>query len=85
MMVIDCNTATAYALKDIRNYVARRRQIPIVGVIDAGVKAALEYQRSHNKGTIGIFSVWQCLQFLVMKGLQIYGFDKATKRIDHKY
>ena len=46
MIVIACNTATAYAISDIKKFVASTpQQIPVIGVIDAGVKAALEYQR----------------------------------------
>lgn len=53
MMVVACNTATAYALPEIKQYVGP--SIPVVGVIDAGCKAALAYQRK-DPGTIGIFA-----------------------------
>lgn len=57
MIVIACNTATAYALGDIKNYVAQQdKNIPVIGVIDAGTKAALQYQQAHTKGTIGVFA-----------------------------
>lgn len=57
MIVIACNTATAYALGDIKNYVDQQhKNIPVIGVIDAGTKAALEYQQTHTKGTIGVFA-----------------------------
>lgn len=57
MIVIACNTATAYAIEDIKNYVANKNtRLPVIGVIDAGVKAALEYQQQHTKGTIGVFA-----------------------------
>ncbi|ULQ57243.1 aspartate/glutamate racemase family protein [Flavihumibacter rivuli] len=57
MVVIACNTATAYAITDIKEYVANRNaSMPVIGVIDAGVKAALEYQQSHPKGAIGVFA-----------------------------
>lgn len=56
MIVIACNTATAYALGDIQKFVdAKNKNIPVVGVINAGVKAAMEYQKN-NPGTIGIFA-----------------------------
>ncbi len=56
MMVVACNTATAYALADLKKYVATKNiKIPIIGVINAGVKAALEYQQKNN-GTIGVFA-----------------------------
>jgi glutamate racemase len=53
MMVIACNTATAYALPEIKQFVGGA--VPVVGVIDAGCKAALEYQRKYP-GTVGIFA-----------------------------
>lgn len=57
MIVIACNTATAYALSDIKNYVQQQgKNIPVIGVIDAGAKAALQYQQTHTAGTIGVFA-----------------------------
>lgn len=53
MMVVACNTATAYALPEIKHYVGP--SVPVVGVIDAGCKAALSYQQK-DPGTIGIFA-----------------------------
>lgn len=56
MIVIGCNTATAFALEDITSFAHKKnRTIPVVGVINAGVKAAMEYQKE-NPGTIGIFA-----------------------------
>lgn len=57
MIVIACNTATAYALPDIKAMVKEQGySIPVIGVIDAGSKAALQYQKDHSKGTIGVFA-----------------------------
>ena len=57
MIVIACNTATAYALGDIKTMVKEQGySIPVIGVIDAGSKAALQYQKTHSKGTIGVFA-----------------------------
>lgn len=53
MLVIACNTATAYAINDIKNLMGP--SIPVVGVIDAGCKAALQHQQK-EKGTIGVFA-----------------------------
>jgi glutamate racemase len=53
MLVVACNTATAYALNDIKNLMGP--SIPVVGVIDAGCKAALRFQQK-QKGTIGVFA-----------------------------
>ena len=53
MIVVACNTATAYALPEIKAHVGVN--IPVVGVIEAGCKAALSYQQQ-NPGTIGVFA-----------------------------
>lgn len=53
MMVVACNTATAYALPTIKQFVGA--SVPVVGVIDAGCKAALAYLRK-DPGTVGIFA-----------------------------
>lgn len=53
MIVVACNTATAYALPEIKKSVGQG--IPVVGVIDAGCKAALEFQQK-QRGTIGVFA-----------------------------
>ncbi len=57
MIVIACNTATAYALDDIKRFVknSSNENIPVIGVIEAGSVAALQYQ-AINKGTIGVFA-----------------------------
>ena len=56
MLVLACNTATAYALTDIRSHVKEAgASTPVIGVIDAGSKAALIYQQK-NPGTIGVFA-----------------------------
>jgi len=57
MIVLACNTATAYALEDIRAKLASEgHNVPVLGVIDAGSKAALEYQKTNGAGTIGVFA-----------------------------
>lgn len=57
MLVLACNTATAFALPEVQAFVkASASNVPVVGVINAGVKAALAYQASHEKGTIGVFA-----------------------------
>ncbi len=57
MLVLACNTATAFALSDIRTFL-KNEQYPVaaIGVIDAGVKAALQYQSTHQRGAIGVFA-----------------------------
>lgn len=57
MIVLACNTATAYALSDIRaKFKTDQIQVPVIGVIDAGAKAALAYQAKNGAGTIGVFA-----------------------------
>ncbi len=56
MVVVGCNTATAYALEDIVAFTNKKNtSVGVVGVINAGVKATMEYQKN-NPGTIGIFA-----------------------------
>lgn len=46
MIVLACNTATAYALLDIKLKLQQDHiDVPVIGVIDAGSKAALAYQQ----------------------------------------
>ncbi|WP_058303471.1 glutamate racemase [Gorillibacterium timonense] len=49
MIVLACNTATAVALDDIRS----RVDIPVVGVIKPGARAAVKASRSGRIGVIG--------------------------------
>jgi glutamate racemase len=57
LIVVACNTATAYALPDIKQMVKEQGYaVPVIGVIDAGSKAALQYQKGYEQGTIGVFA-----------------------------
>jgi glutamate racemase len=57
MIVLACNTATAYALSDIKNQFEKQSiNVPVIGVIDAGSKAALAYLVKNGTGTIGVFA-----------------------------
>lgn len=49
LIVVACNTATAAALEEAH----REYDIPIVGVLMPGVRAALEYSRNRRIGVIG--------------------------------
>ncbi len=49
MLVVACNTASSVALGHIKDSV----QIPVVGVIDPGAKAAVSYTRNRKIGVIG--------------------------------
>lgn len=48
-IVIACNTATARALSEAKE----RYDIPIIGVIQAGAKSAVEYTKNKRVGVIG--------------------------------
>lgn len=84
MIVIACNTATAYALPDIKKLVKEQGySIPVIGVIDAGSKAALQYQKNNSVGTIGVFATAgtvasngypKTLNAMAVK----FGFDKLS-------
>src|SRR5699024_3365944 len=49
MIVIACNTATAFALEDLR----KELDIPVLGVIRPGSRAAIKATRSNQIGIIG--------------------------------
>jgi glutamate racemase len=51
-LVVACNTATTYALPALRE-VGRVRGIPVIGVIEPGVHAALARTRNKHVGIIG--------------------------------
>lgn len=56
-IVIACNTATAYAVDEIRAFVRKAGlDIPVIGVIDAGTKGVLESFDLNENGTIGVFA-----------------------------
>ncbi len=49
MIVVACNTASAYSLGDLKNAV----DIPVVGVIEPGARAAVRATRNRKVGVIG--------------------------------
>ena len=49
LVVVACNTSTAVALESLRENVS----VPVVGVIEPGVRAALEKTRNKKVGVIG--------------------------------
>ncbi|RLL47938.1 glutamate racemase [Oceanobacillus piezotolerans] len=49
MLVIACNTATAFTLKDLQE----RLDIPVIGVIKPGARAAIKFTRNDQVGVIG--------------------------------
>lgn len=56
-IVVACNTATAYGIDRIRDFVRKTgSNIPVIGVIDAGAKGVLEKFKLNENGTIGVFA-----------------------------
>lgn len=56
-IVIACNTATAYGKDDIEALLAAARlEIPVVGVVDAGARGAVDLFKDGNGGTIGVLA-----------------------------
>ncbi len=57
VIVVACNTATAYAKEHIEALISKSGvAIPVIGVIDAGAKGALEVFRKDEGGSIGVFA-----------------------------
>jgi glutamate racemase len=56
-IVVACNTATAYGLEDIKNFMsASGLNIPVIGVIEAGVKAALSGIDKNENSCVAIMA-----------------------------
>ncbi|WP_079479490.1 glutamate racemase [Halobacillus salinus] len=49
MLVIACNTATAYTLEELQNQLS----IPVIGVIEPGARAAIKVSQNKRIGVIG--------------------------------
>ncbi|SET43467.1 glutamate racemase [Oceanobacillus limi] len=49
MIIVACNTATAYTLQDLQ----RNLNIPVLGVIQPGARAAINFTQSNHVGIIG--------------------------------
>ncbi len=57
VIVIACNTATAYGKSDIERFLQRADlNIKVIGVIDAGVKAALDFFSKTENGSIAVMA-----------------------------
>src|SRR5690606_12961716 len=56
-LVIACNTATAYGQEHIDSFIEKSGlDIPVIGVINAGARGALEGFRPDEDGSIGVFA-----------------------------
>jgi len=57
VLVVACNTATAYGLSDIEQFLAHTQSnVKVIGVINAGVKGALATFKKSESGSIGVFA-----------------------------
>ncbi|HWS59641.1 MAG TPA: hypothetical protein VN182_01795 [Flavobacterium sp.] len=57
VLVVACNTATAYGLSDIEQFLAQTQSnVKVIGVINAGVKGALATFKKTENGSIGVFA-----------------------------
>lgn len=65
-ILIACNTATAVALEDVRNFLS----IPVLGVIEPGARAAIKVTQTNRIGVIGTQGT-----------IQSHAYEKALYRI----
>lgn len=74
VIVIACNTATAYGKESIEAFIAQTGQnIPVIGVIDAGSRGALDVFAKDESGSIGVFAT--------VGTIASHGYEKALRRI----
>ncbi len=56
-IVIGCNTATAYGMEDIENFISRAGiDLKVIGVIDAGAEGALDCLNQNEDAIIGVMA-----------------------------
>lgn len=57
ILVIACNTATAYGKTDVENFLKKAGSpVKVIGVIDAGARGALSTIKKNESGSIAIFA-----------------------------
>lgn len=71
MIVVACNTASSVALPDLRKI----SNVPVIGVIKPGSKAAVSVSKNNNIGVIGTLGTIQSYAYKT----QIHKFEKSTK------
>ncbi len=87
-VVIACNTATAYGKHHIDQLVeASGLNVPVVGVVDAGVRGALDRFADGRSGTIGVLATRATvLADAYPQGIAVEfdrrGWDRRQQRID---
>ncbi|MFD2926153.1 glutamate racemase [Halobacillus naozhouensis] len=68
MLIIACNTATAYTLNELQSVLP----IPVIGVIEPGARAAIKSSRNKRIGVIGTEGT-----------IKSQAYPEALKAIDH--
>lgn len=73
MIVVACNTATAYALDDLQ----KKLDIPVIGVIQPGARAAIKTTKNRKIGVIGTDGTIKSKAYpsalqLINRNLQVY-------------
>ena len=77
VIVVACNTATAYGMDNIRAFIERSQSgIHVIGVIDAGAKGALDVFGKNDSGSIGILAT--------VGTIASGGYEKALLRLIDK-
>jgi glutamate racemase len=77
VLVIACNTATAYGQTKIEDFLKNvGLPIKVIGVIDAGSRGALQTFRKDESGSIGIFAT--------AGTVTSQGYDKAIRRFQQE-
>lgn len=71
MIIVACNTASSVALSHLR----RMTDIPVIGVIKPGCKAAITMTNNYNIGVIGTLGTIQSYSYKT----QIHKFDRNIK------
>src|SRR5690606_12965960 len=57
VIVIACNTATAYGKQHIESFIKKTgTNVHVIGVIDAGARGALEVFKNEESGSIGVLA-----------------------------
>ncbi len=76
VLVVACNSASSYALDVLRNYF----DIPVIGVVEPGVEAALDVSKNGKIGVIGTYATVNSNAYkrnLLDKAPDIQVFQKA--------
>ncbi|HSV87788.1 MAG TPA: hypothetical protein VLH61_04030 [Bacteroidales bacterium] len=80
-IVIASNTATAYGMEAIRNFLKRAEiDLPLIGVIDAGAKGALDYIAANEDGSIAVLAT----AGTVKSEAYIRAIESWKKKLGHK-